>query len=166
MEPTSITIDRMQNGKYRFTGQTALGFANPSQSLSLTIEQIAQIVILYNAQVFSVMHDNRQQQKTVSAEHHDVVHLKEHEKRVPSPPSSEAETSDDEKPEKPRKKGKKSKDDAKPDDDGAAAAAPAKKNQLWHSYVKLVKSENPLLSHADAVTLAKSTYQDWKAQQA
>ena len=39
-------------------------------------------------------------------------------------------------------------------------------NQLWHTYVKIVKGQNPLLSHAEAVQKAKLTYQDWKKTQA
>lgn len=147
--PCTITIE-YKSGKYRMSGQAAFGFTSATGSTTLmTIEQIAQIAQLYNRQVFQDMSANHQSRLDVEAKHHDQV--LEHVRRLPTPPTIVAK--------------RVSRTPSPLSDDTASSESSGPSNQLWHIYVRLIKSQNSDLTHKQAVAKAKLSYPAWKAAQ-
>jgi hypothetical protein len=169
MEATTITIERTKTGKLKLSGQAALGFSSATKSLDLTIGQIAQIADLYNRSVFQNMLDNNQFSLIVGARHHDEVHLNEHVKRVSTPPPTAMAPL----PQSPPSSSPSQSPSPSPSPSSSPSPPPLQenlkvndvKNQMWHTYVRLFKSQNPDLTHQQAVARAKLSYPEWKKAQ-
>ena len=148
---TSITIERNRVGKFVLSGREAMGFSSATGKIELTENQIEQIVRLYNMHVFRDMIDNNVTSRDVEAP---AV------SKSPSPPPTPPPAPTPAPTKTPTKTLKGGVMVFEPEQ-----APKTQGNALYHMYVKLVKSQNPDLTHKQALAKASESYQQWKKTQ-
>ena len=131
-----------ETGRKRFTiqGMESLGHTSLGQSLKLSDLELKCVIKLYEMGIFSSMIDNNISIKSVAISHP----VKTRAQPQAQPP--EVDTTSD-------------------SDTSSADSTGTSKLQLWHTYLKIVKSEHPDLTHKQAQSLAKESFQKWKAEQ-
>lgn len=140
LQSSTITLDFTSQKRFNLIGP-GLGKSAGTTKTSLSIIEIMQIVKLYEAGVFHEMIENNTRTKDVETVHPDAAST------FFTTPMRERHTS------------------TSSDEVDSPPAIAGGGNRMYHEYVKIVKAQNPDLTHKQALTYASNGYKEWKAMQ-
>jgi hypothetical protein len=132
--------------KFEFIGP-GLDKSSLTMKTSLSMVEMMQIIKLYEAGVFREMIENNTMHKEVETAHPDAASTFFTTPIVP--------------PERERRASSSSSEGSAPSPPTIAGGG----NRMYHEYVKIVKAQNPDLTHKQALVYASNGYKEWKASQ-
>lgn len=144
LSSSTVTLDYTPQKRFNIIGP-GLGKSSGTAKLSLSQVEIMQVICLYNAGVFHEMIENNTRTKDVE---------------VASPDAAPAFFTT---PVDPPGRNRYTSTSSSEDSDEPPSASG--KNRLYNEYVKIIKAQNPDLTHRQALTFASNGYKEWKASQ-
>jgi hypothetical protein len=146
LQSSTITLDFTAQKRFNLIGP-GLGKSAGTTKTSLSMVEIMQIVKLYEAGVFHEMIENNTRTKDVETAHPDAASTFFTTPIVPPARERYESTSSEEV------------------DTPSPSTIAGGGNRMYHEYVKIVKAQNPDLTHKQALTYASNGYKEWKATQ-